>query len=133
MNFILLILGRLYNINISSYTKAIQIVQYYYAINVSPSPASHFSTSQFTRTSHKHLALYLAVYHLAFSHFAVYTRPIYSYNAKHKLAPTIALTTRQTMQASIVVFTRGIPTSVPTHFGPCPLRYLRQIKHPLRS
>ena len=33
MNLILLILGRLYNINISSYTKTIQIMQYYYAIN----------------------------------------------------------------------------------------------------
>ena len=33
MNLILLILGRLYNINISSYTKTIQIIQYYYAIN----------------------------------------------------------------------------------------------------
>ena len=31
--------------------------------------ASQFSTLQFTCTSHKHLALYLAVYHLAFSHF----------------------------------------------------------------
>ena len=33
MNLILLILGRLYNINISSYAKTIQIMQYYYAIN----------------------------------------------------------------------------------------------------
>ena len=33
MNLILLILGRIYNINISSYTKTIQIMQYYYAIN----------------------------------------------------------------------------------------------------
>jgi len=38
----------------------------YYAIN----RASHRRPpSQFTRTSHKHLALYLAVYHLALSQF----------------------------------------------------------------
>jgi len=77
MNLILLILGRLYNINISSYQNHTD-----YAIllcnkqGVSPSPAarrhrhaSHFSTLQFTCTLHKHLALYLAVYHLTFSHF----------------------------------------------------------------
>ena len=58
MNLILLILGRLYNINISSYTKTIQIMQYYYAIN---------RASRRRPPSSSHLALFdLAVYtHLA--------------------------------------------------------------------
>ena len=75
MNLVLLILGRLYNINISSYTKTIQIMQYYYALR-RHRHASHFSTLQFTRTSHKHLALNLAVYHLAFSHFRSLHTPL---------------------------------------------------------